>query len=501
MEAGLSTFSTAWWKRNNKNHMNCKLYIMYRKTVLLMGLIMAVQTIVAQNNTNSYTLQQAIERGIESNLDVRQAEILMKTGKLDWNQARLNQLPSVEGSAASGINQGRSIDPFTNSFVNQQINFSSYAVSAGVVLFNGMAMHNASKQNAYAYEAAKMDWQQARDNLTIQVILAYLQVLTSEDLLAQAQNQEKLAAEQVARLMELDKLGAIPPSDLSDLRGQYANDKLAVINARNTLATAKINLCQLLNIPYNEALSLERIDAASYATRYEATPDSIYQVALERFAQVKAAELRRMSWKHALKAERGRLFPSLSLNAGATTNYSSAARSSTFLGTSDITSDDYVVVNGNNLPVMKRIGNYEMDKIRYGKQLNNNLYSQVSLNLRIPIFSNWSQRTRIRRAELNLENMEIQEQTTKTQLQQAIEQAHVNMTSALDRFHTLLEQKAAFEESFRAAEARFNEGVGTTIDYLTARNNLDRATINLIAARYDYVLRTRVLDYYQGGKL
>ena len=483
--------------------MKFNFFNMIRRIGMAAGFVLNAAMIVVAQNNNAATisLQQAIEKGIENNLEVRQSELLMKTGKIDWNQARLNMLPSVDGSASSGINQGRSIDPFTNSFVNQQINFSSYGVSAGVVLFNGLSMQHATKQNGYAYEAAKMDWQQAKDNLTIQVILAYLQVLTNEDLLEQAQNQEKLSKEQVDRLEVLNNQGSIPPSDLSDLRGQYANDQLAIISARNAVATARLSLCQLLNIPYDASMKLERIDAARYATRYEATPDSIYQTALGAFAQIKAADLRKRSWQHALKAERGRLFPTLSLNAGATTNYSSAARSSILSGTGEEVSNDYVVVNGINIPVVKRVNNFETGKIDYGKQLNNNLYSQVSLNLRVPIFSNWMQRNRIRRAELTLESSEIEEQTAKTRLQQAIEQAHINMTTSLDRFHTLLEQHTAFRESFLAAETRFQEGVGTTIDYLTAKNNLDRANLNLIAARYDYVLRTKILDYYQGKQL
>lgn len=446
-------------------------------------------------------LQQAIETAIQYNMDVKNSEAMMKSNQLDWNQARLNMLPSIDGSASSGINQGRSIDPFTNSFVNQQINFSSYGLSAGVVLFNGFSMQNNVKQTSAAYDAARMDWQQAKDNITIQVILAYLQVLTTEDQLAQATNQALLSKEQVDRLVVLDNKGAIAPSDLSDLRGQNANDQLSIISAKNALATARLTLCQLLNIPYDERMTLERIDAAQYAVRYETTPDSIYQTALSQFAQIRAARLRTRSFEYALRAARGRLFPTLSLSAAGTTNYSSAARSSMFIGETDQVSADYVVVNGNNLPVVRRVGQFTSEKIAYGQQLNNNLYSQVSLNLRIPIFSNWQQRNRIRLAQINLENTKAQESTTQTQLQQAIEQAHVNMNTAWDRFHALMEQVQAYQASFQAAEARFNSGVGTTIDYLTAKNNLDRANISLIAARYDYVLRTKILDYYQGRPL
>ncbi len=93
------------------------------------------------------------------------------------------------------------------------------------------------------------------------------------------------------------------------------------------------------------------------------------------------------------------------------------------------------------------------------------------------------------------------EQSTKIQLQQSIEQAYVNLTSASDRYKILLDQVNSFTESFRSAEVRFNSGVVTSVDYLIAKNNMDRATINLINAKYDYILRTKILDYYQGKPL
>jgi outer membrane protein len=133
--------------------------------------------------------------------------------------------------------------------------------------------------------------------------------------------------------------------------------------------------------------------------------------------------------------------------------------------------------------------------------LNNNLFSTVSLNLSIPIFNSWQTRNRIKLAELDLKNTEIVASTTRTQLQQNIDQAYINMVSAASRYKTLLEQVSAFGESFHAAEVRFDAGVGNSIDYLVVKNNLDRANVNLITSKYDYVLRTKVLDYYQGKQL
>ena len=447
------------------------------------------------------TLQQCVETGISKNLDVLQSSLQMETGKINWNQARLEMLPNLTGSASNGINQGRSIDPFTNSYINQQVNYANYGVNSGVVLFRGLSMQNAVKQNALAYEASRMDWQQAKDNLTISIILSYLQVLTNQELLVLAINQAELSRKQVERLEILDKDGAIMPSELSDLRGQYANDQLSIISTRNALEQSKLSLARLMNVPYDKNIKLEKLDAASFATRYESTPDSIYSVALQQFAQVKAVDLRRESAAKGVKVARGQLFPTLSLNGNANTNYSSAARSDIFINSTEVASNDYVLVNGAPSPVIRKQNNFNSQKIGYGEQVKNNIFTSISLGLQIPIFDAWRQRNRIKLAKIDLKNTEYVASTTKTQLQQSIEEAYINMTTASERYKTLLVQVNAFQESFRAADIRFNSGVGNSIDYLTAKNNLDRANSNAVASKYDYVLRTKVLDYYQGKQL
>lgn len=466
------------------------------------AVVMVTQGLNAQDTAVvRLDLKKAVDLGLANNLNVQIGSIDVERSKIDWNQARLNMLPNVNASVNSGINQGRSIDPFTNSYINQRNNFSSYGISGGIILFNGFSMQHNNKSTALSYEAEKMDWQQLKDNLTIDIILAYLAVLTNEDQLVQARNQLALSKQQVERLTILNNEGAIKPSDLSDLRGQYAGDELAIISASNALESSKISLFRLMNMPYNSNLQLERLDAESYATVYNETPGQIYETSLREFASVKAGSLRVEATEHSVKVARGMLFPTLSLNAGANTNYSSAARNSTFLGISDETSEDYVLVNGTPSPVIRKVGNFSSDKIAYGKQLNNNVYSQISLNLQIPIFNSLLQRNRIRRAKLDLKANRLVFKNTKTELQQAIIQAYVNMTTSRDRYKTLLEQVNAYTESFKAAEVRFNAGVGTPIDYLTAKNNLDAANLSLIAAKYDYVLRTKVLDYYQGKQL
>lgn len=447
------------------------------------------------------TLQQCVETGLTNNLQVQQSDLQMQSDEINWKQAKLNLLPNLNGSVSHGINQGRSIDPFTNGYINQSITTGSYSLSSGVVLFNGFSLLNSVKQTSLAYQASKMDWQQAKDNITINIILAYLQVLSNEEQLQQAKNQLGLSKQQVDRLEVLNQQGAISPSDLSDLKGQYAGDQLSIINTQNALESSKLTLCQLMNIPYDKTMELEKISTESLATKYEDTPDKIYSTALTQLALVKAVDLRKLSAEKGLKVAKGELYPTLSLGANTNTNYSSAASQETFLNSTTVATSDYVTVNNTQYPVMSQVNNYSSQKIAYGKQLSNNRFTSFDLSLRIPIFNSLQARNRVKQAQLTLKNSEIIAATTKTELQQNIEQAYINMTSASDRYKTLMDQESAYSESYRIAEVRFNSGLGTPIDYLTAKNNLDRANINLINAKYDYVLRTKILDYYQGKPL
>jgi outer membrane protein len=346
-----------------------------------------------------------------------------------------------------------------------------------------------------------MDWQQAKDNLTINIILAYLLVLNNEDILAQAKNQATFSNKQVERLDILDKQGAIAPSILYDLRGQFASDQLSIINAQNSLEAAKISLYQLMNLPYDKNVELEKMNTGDLAPKYEVKPEDIYQTALQQFAQVKAVDLRTQSAASAVKAARGLLYPRLTLNGSANTNYSSVANQAVFVNTTDVTTTDYVTVSGTQYSVIQKQNNYSYKTIPFNKQLNNNLFTSVNLSLQIPIFNSFFQRNRVKLAKISLQNNELIAKTTKTQLQQSIELAYNNMIAAQERYKTLLDQVNAYEQSFKAAEVRFNAGLGTSVDYLTAKNNLDRANINLISAKYDYALRRKILDFYQGKQL
>lgn len=449
-------------------------------------------------NAQVFTLKQCVDSAITNNLQVKQSDLQMQNASINLRQSKQNQIPNLFATLNHGINQGRSIDPFTNSYVNQNIGYGTYDLSSNVILFNGLQIKNIIKRNAFGYEASKMELQTIKDNLTLNIILDYLQILNNEDQLAQSINQSALTKKQVERLEILNKEGAIIPAQLYELRGQLANDELAVINNENAVQAAKLALSQLMNMPYNKNMDVEKLTADNYAMNYSADPNSIYQTALSQLAQIKAVDFRKQSAEKAVKVARGQFYPSIGLGGNLGTNYSTAAQENIFLNSVQVPSGDYVTFNGTQVPVITTKSNYNSQKISYSNQFTNNYSTSINLNIRIPILNSFSARNNVALAKNDLKNTEYIAETAKIQLEQAIEQAYLNMTAAYRKYTTLLQQVSDFTIAFKAAEVRYNEGVSTQIDYLIAKNNLDRANINLITAKYDYVFQTKILDYYQG---
>lgn len=452
-----------------------------------------------QGNLNRLTLKQCVDAAIKNNLQVRQSDLQMQTGGVNLNQAKSNLFPDLFANLNHGMNQGRSIDPFTNSYINQQFTYGNYNLNSSIVLFNGFQMRNLIKQNALTYEADKMDLQQTKDNVTLNVILAYLQILNNEEQLTQAKNQAEVTRVQAERSNIMNQSGAILPAQLYDLKGQLAGDELAIVTNQNALNAAKLSLAQLMNVPYNENLIVEKLTEDTLNPGYENNPGALYNVSLKQLAIVKAAELRKQSALKGVQVARGLHYPTVNLSGSLLTNYSNAASRDIPLNTVETSSGDYVDIAGSKVPVMTQRTNFLSQKISYGDQFKNNYNTSVFLSIQIPILNNFRARNRVALAKIDLRNAEVAEQTVKTQLSQNIEQAYFNMTASLEKYKTLQQQVGDFSESFRTAEVRFNAGAITQVDYLIAKNNVDRSRANLIATKYDYLFRIKILDYYQNN--
>ncbi|MFZ1368895.1 MAG: TolC family protein [Ferruginibacter sp.] len=465
---------------------------------VLTGILVTAMFCKAQENTAKLTLQACLDIAMANNIPVKQSALQEQADKVNLSQSKYNRLPNVAAGVNYGINNGRSIDPFTNAYNNQQLSSSDASLTASVPVFQGFQTQHSIKQASFSYQASKLELQQEKDNLTLNVILAFLQLMNDEDVLALTKKQIAVTEKQVERLSLMNNEGAIAPATLFDLKGQYASDQLAVTNSSRAVALSKLALSRLMNVPYQKEMQINRDGFDMTLALYEANTDNIYSTAIQNLAMVKAADLRTKAASRAIKVAASGLYPTLSLFGQLGTNFSSAARTSTLAGITDVATSDYVVVNGNNSPVFTKQSMYNSHKINFLNQYNNNVNTYFGVSLQVPIFSSFQTRSNIKLARIEEKRNSYVAENTRVQLRQAIEEAHLNMTTAWDRYTILTEQVTAFAESFRAAEIRFNLGALNSVEYLIVKNNLDRANINLTIARYEYLLRTKVLDFYQG---
>lgn len=444
------------------------------------------------------TLKECIAKAILNNVEAQSSDLQAESSAITLRQSKSNALPDLFANLGHGLNDGRSIDPFSNSYINRSVAYGNYGLSSGIILYNGSQNKNTIQQNRLSYEADKLDAAQTKENIMINVILAYLQILTNRDLLQQSKNSAEVTRKQVERLATLDKAGAIAPALYYDLKGQLANDELAIINNQNALDGAKLSLAQIMNVPFDKSLDVENLSPADVSNVSTSTPDEIYKIASQQFPLIKASQLRRESAAKGLQVARGSYYPTISLSGSINTNYSNAANRSIFLNTSEVASGDYVTVNGNKIPVITQHSNFSNENIKYVTQFNNNYSTSLFLNLRIPILNAYRAKNRMALAKVNIKAADLNAASANTQLSQLIEQAYFNLNAAGERVSTLEKQVADFRESFRTAEVRFNAGAITQVDYVIAKNNVDRSAGNLIIAKYDYVFRSRILDYYKG---
>ncbi len=463
---------------------------------ILLTVFVLTEASIAQTPAK-LSLKQCVETALKNNIQVKQSELQTNREEINYNQARANLLPNLGGNYSFGWNSGRTIDPITNQYINQQLSSSGFNLNSSITLFSGLQLHNAIKQNSFAYQASKMEYEQAKNSLTLNVLLAYLLILNSEDILEISKSQEGVTRKQIERLEVMVKEGAIGQYQLADLKGQLASDQIAIINNINSLQSGKLRLCQFMNIPFDKELEIDRDEFNKPAGLYEWTAEQVYQQSIQNFAQVKATDLRVKSLEKAVKVAKGNYFPILSFGANVNSSYSSAALKEIPGTKTEVPTGNYVRIASLQYDVLQQQQSFTFSKLGYGKQFNDNLGNSYGFNLQLPIFNNFRVRNQVKLADINRKNAELENSNIKLLLRQNIEEAHLNMSSTYQRYKTLQEQVANFEISFNAAEIRFNTGVINSAEYLLVKNNLDRSRTNLVMAMYEYLLRTRVLDFYQ----
>ncbi|GAB3173896.1 TolC family protein [Telluribacter humicola] len=457
------------------------------------------------------TLEECLGIALSNNPQVKQAELQVQSNGNIYEQSKWQRWPSLSFSASQGFSFGRNIDPFTNQFVQQNIAFNNYQLGSSATLFNGFQIQNSIRQNNLTLQASQKDLAATRNDIMLNVALGYLQVLGNKELIEVAQRQVEATQLQLDRTQKLVQAGSLAESNLFDLRAQLANDELSLVNAQNNLESSKLTLKQLMNLPGGQDIEVAPMTIGDPGlAAYDATAQEVFETAVRNLPQMQAAELRIAAAAKGVEIAKGVRLPTLLLNGGISTAYSSAAPSERFVAdgsgsrTMEVPSSTrFVEANGFRVPVVDivTVPNGSIRQFGYLDQLDFNRNSSLNLSLRIPIFTNYQTKYQIANARIQQQNIEYQSQIVRQQIRQNVEQAYIDMTNAAKRYVATLNQVRAQEEAFRVAESRFGVGAINSVEYNIAKANLDRSRANLVQAKYDYVFRTKVLDFYMNKPL
>jgi outer membrane protein len=443
-----------------------------------------------------WTLEECITYALNNNIQIKQQQLNSAISKLQYNQSIAAIFPSVNGGASLVYNNGQTVDMFTNQFASQTVQSDNFNLSSSVVLFNGLQLLNGLKQKQIDFLASKYDLEKIKNDISLTIATAYLQVLYSIELLDIAKNQLEISKQQVERTQKLYAVGTVAKGTLLTMQSQQATDELQKVNAQNQLDMAYLTLAQLLDLQNTQGFDIVKPalilpDASSLMQHV----DEIYGKALGTQPDIKSAELKVQSAKKGLSISKGMYSPSLTLSASYGTGYSGASKTIT-----GATISGYQTIGATLLgeEVYSPIYDYTYEKIKFWDQMDNNQNKSIGLYLNVPIFNKWQTQTMIGTSKLQLKSAQLNLQSSQNQLYKTIQQAYADARASLNKYNASTKSVEALTESFGYTEQKFNVGMLNSIDYNDAKNNLLKAKSELLQSKYDYIFRLKVLDFYQG---
>ena len=447
-----------------------------------------------------WSLQHCVDYAVKNNLRLKQSKLSVEGAMVNLQQSRANVLPSINGYGTHNYSFGRTIDPLTNLFATNKVQSNSVGLSSNVLLFGGFQNLNTIQQNIHNAQAKKYDFEKIENDIKINVINAFLQILFSKELLLINKNQLNLTAQQLTRIKKLVEVGTSSKAAQLEIEAQLAQEELQLVNAENQVEMAYLNMIQLLNIVNDEPFDIEKPEISIKSDKLILeSPKSIYEVALVNQPAIKSAESSVLASQKALLVAKAGLSPRVALNASYGSGYSQLRKVP--FGTPGFIGYDTVGITSSNEAVL--IPKYQTDfrVTPFSNQLKDNVNKTVGLSINIPVFNALNTRTRISQAKIALDNSKNNLELSKQAIRNEIQQAHADANAAFKK-HLATEQTVkALKESFFYMEQKFNVGLINTIEYNDSKNRIIKAESDLLQAKFDYVFKVKILDYYLGKPL
>jgi outer membrane protein len=426
-----------------------------------------------------WSLEECIIYAIDNNIQIKQQVIQTKYQENALDLAKLKLLPTINGSASHNYTFGRALDETTYQFTDKQkAQSNNFYVGGSLTLFSGLQNYNSIKKNEYLVLAGEQDLQNIKDNIALNVALDYLQILLNKELVTATENQLLITRQQIEKTRKLVDAGSVAKGNLLQIEAQAASEELQYINTKNQLDISYLNISQLLELKtpvgFEIAAPEIRVDTNGVVS---GNIDEIFAVALGNRPEVKSSELSLSASNYDVKIAQGGRSPRLTMNHSFSTGYSNLRQR--VLSIDPLTGPVY-------------------GKYTFADQVNDNISYGVGFSLNIPILNGWQVNKNISNAKLGRENNRYALEGVKKQLYKNIQQAYTDAVASLKKYNASAKAVSSTEESFRYIEQKFNVGMVTPVDYNAGKTQLLKAQSDMSQAKYEFVFKTKVLDFYKG---
>jgi len=449
-----------------------------------------------------WTLEDCINYALENNLDIKKQILTVESNKKELLQSGLSMLPDLNANGSNVWNFGQTIDQYTNTFATNTVRSNNFYLQSGVTIFSGLQKLNTLKQNQINVLASKYDLDVLKNDISLTVAGYYLDILFNYELLDVAREQLKITIDQVSRIEKMVAAGSSAKGDLLNITAQKAAEELLVVEAENRLSISNLSLQQLIDLTVTRDFRVEKPALRSVeAPKDLVTPEIIYEKSLKARPEIQSAELRVQSAQKSLAIARGVLYPTLSFAGSWGTGYSGAAQEI------DPTVTPVVKYQPIGITQISRdtvLGTYEQYSTRlrsFSDQMKVNENQSLGFYLRVPIFNGWSGRNAISQAKIQRYQAELDLDIRKRDLRKLIEQSYADAVASLKKYNSSLEKVNAQNESFKYTQQKFDVGMMTSFDYNNSKKDLTKAESELLQAKYDFIFKTTILDFYMGNPI
>lgn len=412
------------------------------------------------------TLEACMKYAIEHSTSVQQQEIALEDARQNYIGAVASAMPSINASTGGTMNYGRSIDPETNTYTTTSTFNNSYSLSGSLTVFNGLSTINTIKATKVMRAMGVEELQLARDQIAMNTMSAYFDVVYYYGTVEIAQEQLRTSQLELKQVQEQYELDLKAPADVAEVEAQVANYDYLLTEQQSNLELALIELRKVMNYPQEEPLEIDtEVDIEGMLITE--TLEEVLNYALVYNPQIRSKEMNSRYYELNYASTKGRYLPSISLSGGFSTNY-------------------FVNVDSP--------GNYA----KYFNQLGNNRGYYVSMSMSIPIFSGLSRRVAKHRAKLQYDNAILAHTEQRRTLESEVAKTYQEMQNFGKQYIMSQKKVQANDLAYRSVSQKFAEGMVTAIDLQTASNNLLQARSDLLHARLQYIIKCRMVGYYNG---